>query len=99
MIDIIGDFVSDEEKEIEASIALLLNTREGECALDRSFGLNWDFVDLPMPLAEAKMSNEIIEKVMKYEGDRAEVASVNSVADSSGTLKMKVVIECLTSKN
>lgn len=99
MIDIIGDFISDEEKEIKQSITLLFGTREGECALDRSFGLNWDYVDLPPQVAKAKMSNEIIEKVMKYEGERAEVVSVKSIADSNGVLRTKVVIECLTSKN
>ena len=95
MIDIIGNFATDKEKEIKQAITLLFGTREGECALDRSFGLNWDYVDLPLPLAKAKMSNEIIEKVMMYEEERAEVVSVDFTINEDGTLRPKVVIECL----
>lgn len=95
MIDIIGDFTTDKEKEIKQSISLLFGTREGECALDRSFGLNWDHIDLPLPLAKAKMSNEIIEKVMMYEEERAEVVAIDFTTSDDGVLRPKVVIECL----
>lgn len=93
---IIGISAGKIDGSLRESLSLLYNTRAGECALDRDFGLNWSLVDLPLPEAKAKMAAEIITKTRKYEGDRADVKSVSFLVKEDGVLIPKVVIECLT---
>lgn len=81
---------------VREALSLLYNTRAGECALDRDFGLDWSIVDLPLPEAKARLAAEIITKTRKYEGDRADVSSVSFLVKEDGVLVPKVVIECLT---
>lgn len=40
-------FTADWLAELDRQLALLLSTREGTMPLDRAFGLNMDFVDMP----------------------------------------------------
>ena len=40
-------FAGDYMAELDRQLALLLSTREGTMPLDREFGLNMDFVDMP----------------------------------------------------
>lgn len=95
-VEIVGDFAGDQGKEIKQALTILFGTRAGECALDRNFGIDWSSVDLPAPIAEARLTNELIEKVAEYEGERAEVEEVSFTIKDDGTLIPKVVIGCLT---
>ena len=94
-IEMVGDFAGSQGEEIKQALSILLGTRAGECSLDRNFGIDWSFVDLPTPIAEAKLSSELIEKVAEYEGERAEVEKVTFTVEEDGTLIPKVVIGCL----
>ena len=40
-------FASDKLAELDRKLALLYSTREGTMPLDREFGINMDFVDMP----------------------------------------------------
>ena len=39
---------ADTAEDVQRCIAVLLSTRAGSVAMDREFGLSWDFVDLPV---------------------------------------------------
>lgn len=53
--------------EIRRNLEFLFATREGSCPGDRSFGLDWNALDKPLPVAENLISLSIYEKVEKYE--------------------------------
>lgn len=93
---IIENSAGELDGRLREALSLLYNTRAGECALDRDFGLDWSIVDLPLPEAKARLAAEIITKTRKYEGDRADVSSVSFLVKEDGVLIPKVVIECLT---
>lgn len=93
---IIENSAGELDGSLREALSLLYNTRAGECALDRDFGLDWSFVDLPLPEVKARLAAEIITKTRKYEGDRADVSSVSFLVKEDGVLIPRVVIECLT---
>lgn len=47
-------------------IRTLLATRKGSVPLDRNFGVDWDYVDLPMPEVMPRMVAEIGGQLEKY---------------------------------
>lgn len=59
-------FTSDWLAELDRQMALLLSTREGTMPLDREFGLNMDFVDMPPEAAKSLYTAEVTEKVAKF---------------------------------
>ena len=73
------------EETVRKCLTVLLGTREGEQALDRNFGLNWDFLDMTTAAAKARLTAEIIEKIKKYE-PRAKIKSVKFKSDVNGLL-------------
>ena len=73
---------ADTAEDVQRCIAVLLSTRT---AMDREFGLSWDFVDLPMEAAQASLTAEIVAKVAKYE-PRAQVQNVTYTVGDDGTL-------------
>ena len=46
-------FTADWLAELDRQLALLLSTREGTMPLDRAFGLNMEFVDMPPEAAQS----------------------------------------------
>jgi len=46
-------FAGNALAELDRQLALLLSTREGTMPLDREFGLNMDFVDMPPEVAKS----------------------------------------------
>lgn len=89
-IELIG--ASTAAEDICRCLAILYATPVGSVALDREFGLDWDFVDLPTEVAKAKMAAEIIGKTRKYE-PRVLVQEVKWETSNEGELKPKVVIQ------
>ena len=80
-----------------ASIILQLNTLFstpiGSVALDRDFGIDISAIDLPIQVAQAKISAEIINKVPRYIPD-IQVKEVNFEVDPlSGEMRMEVIVE------
>ncbi|MDD7602311.1 MAG: GPW/gp25 family protein [Firmicutes bacterium] len=92
-VDIIGNFNNDQAEEIRRNLEILYGTVEGECAMNRDFGISMDSMDLPIPAAEAALASEIIIKTQKYE-PRAHVQQVivDPAALAAGKMKVKVVI-------
>ena len=83
---------TEERKNIAACLRVLYGTPVGSVALDRDFGLDWSFLDLPLPAARAKLENELIRKTMKYE-PRVKVREVQwEFEEEAGRMKPKVVV-------
>ena len=76
---------ADTAEDVQRCIAVLLSTRADSVAMDREFGLSWDFVDLPVEAAQAALTAEIVAKIAKYE-PRAQVQNVTYTIGDDGTL-------------
>lgn len=90
MIDIVMER-SEHAEDIRRCLETLYSTREGTTALDRDFGLSWDFLDKPTLEARAALEAEIILKTRKYE-PHAEVSEITWQSADDGSIKPKVVI-------
>ena len=84
-------FAGDYMAELDRQLALLLSTREGTMPLDREFGLNMDFVDMPPEAAKSLYTAEVTEKVAKFI-PTVRVQEVTWGAGAQGNLIAKVVI-------
>ena len=82
---------SERAKDVRACLETLYSTREGTAALDRDFGLSWEFLDKPALEARAALEAEIISKTRKYE-PRADISEITWEAGAGGSLTPKVVI-------
>ena len=76
----------DEVSEILQNVRTIISTRIGTVPLDRDFGLSWDAVDEPLPIAQARMRLAVIAAVKKYE-PRAKVVSVELQDDIDKALE------------
>lgn len=72
-------------EEILQNVRTIISTVKGSVPLDREFGIDGDIVDLPMPVAEAKVSNEIFRAIRRYE-PRASVESISFAGTIDGKL-------------
>lgn len=84
-------FTADWLAELDRQLALLLSTREGTMPLDRAFGLNMDFVDMPPEAAKSLYAAEVTEKVSKFIPE-VRVQGVTWTGGNTGKLFPKVVI-------
>lgn len=75
--------------EIRRNLSYLFSTPAGTCAGDRSYGLSYDMVDMPMAVAENMLALEIVDKAAQYE-PRVYVKSVTCTADIDGRLTAAV---------
>lgn len=82
---------TSEYAEILQNVRTILATSIYSVPLDRSFGVNSEFVDLPIPVAKAKIGQEIVTAIRKYE-PRISVTKINWEADKDGILKPKVQV-------
>lgn len=57
----------DEATDIRRCLTTLYSVKEGEQPLDRGFGISWEFMDQPMPIAQNILALEIIKKTNRYE--------------------------------
>jgi phage baseplate assembly protein W len=62
-------------EEITQNVRMILTTPKGSVPLDRDFGLDYDVVDRPMPVARALTEVDIVRQVGKYE-PRARVVQI-----------------------
>ena len=53
---------TEELRHIADCLNILYRTPVGSVALDRDFGLDWSFLDLPLPDAKARLEAELIQK-------------------------------------
>jgi len=61
-ITVAFDYTSGDIADIKRCLECLYQTAEGTCPLDREFGLNTDFVGMPMDVAKSQFAVEIIDK-------------------------------------
>ncbi len=86
---------ANEVAEILQNVRTILKTRIGTVPLHRSFGVSWEHIDKPVPVAKALMQATVIEAITAYE-PRAIVKSVefpeNTTDMMEGLLKAVVKI-------
>lgn len=80
----------NELEEIFQNVRSILSTPKGSVPLDREFGIDLSYLDSPTPVAEAKLTTEIIVAVKRYE-PRVSVTAVSFTGDLNG--KLKPVVE------
>lgn len=82
------------EEEVAQNVRTILATRAGTVPMDRDLGITWEFLDMPIASARARVNNEITRKIQRYE-PRARVTKVvyeTSNAEAGG-LQARVHIE------
>lgn len=85
------DYSSPESEDILRCLRTLYATEAGSQPMDRGFGLNWGFIDKPMPVAQQEYALEVIRKTKEYE-PRVTVEEVAYEFDGK-TGKMNPVIK------
>lgn len=80
--------------EIVQNVKTIISTVVGTVPLDRDFGVDSDLVDLPMPVARARLAAELIEKVERYE-KRVKVLRVTFSGDGDGHLIPRLEVDIL----
>ena len=75
----------NELEEIFQNVRTILSTPKGSVPLDREIG-----IDLSYPVAEAKLTTEIIAAVKRYE-PRVSITAISFTGDADG--KLKPVVE------
>lgn len=83
-------------KEIIQNVRTIITTVKTSVPLDRGFGIDGTIVDLPIPVARARITTEILQAINQYE-PRAKVVSVDFsdtlfVDYVEGSLRPNVVI-------
>ena len=86
---------ANETAEILQNVRTILVTLIGSVPMSRIFGIDWEHIDSPYPVARALMQSAVIEAIESYE-PRARVESVTfdeTVADAmDGILCPRVII-------
>ena len=77
---------SSEEAEVVQNVRTILATRVGTVPLDRDFGVSWEHLDKPLPVARSLMRAEVIEAIERYE-PRANIESVEFEETESDTME------------
>lgn len=84
---------ADTRESILNGLSILYGTRAGELSMDREFGIDWEYADLPSESAKALLSAEVIAKTAKYE-PRVAVISVGWMQEPlTGRMKGTVTID------
>ncbi len=87
------EYHGDEKEDIQGCLQNLFNTPVGTVATDRDFGLDWECLDLPLPIAANRLVIEIVTKTRKYE-TRITIKDVECKFDEAdGKISVKVVLE------
>lgn len=81
---------STEAEEILQNVATIIATVRYSVPFDRMFGINPEYLDDPIPIAEVKSVADIIEAIHRHE-PRCRVESVTFDGDGSeGIMRPKV---------
>ena len=83
---------NDPNLSVLQNIALILKTKRGTVPLDRDFGLEMQFIDKPIDIAETIAYTEVTEAVEEYE-PRASVTDVCFSAGADGKMILNVEVE------
>lgn len=82
---------SSKYVEILQNVRTILATPIYSVPLDRTFGIDAECLDMPMPIAKANLGQKIIKAIRKYE-PRAEVTKITWEANQDGILNPKVQV-------
>lgn len=91
----LSDLRMGETETVDAilrNIAVMLATRKGSAPLHREFGIPWDFVDKPMPVAKAMMVAPVREALERWE-PRAAFVDIDFKLDPSQPGKLIPIVE------
>lgn len=69
-------------EEVLQNVATIVSTPKYTVPLDRGFGLTRQFIDMPMPTAQAILVSEVFDAIEKYE-PRAEVVEITFEQDDA----------------
>lgn len=75
-----------EVEEILQNVRTILNTRKGTVPLDRDFGVSWEYIDQPIPVAKALLQSSVIDAIEQYE-PRAYVEAVEFKDDNEDAME------------
>lgn len=84
------DYDSLEREDILRCLKTLYSTRKGSQPLDRDFGLDWSFIDKPLPVAQQEYAFEVIKQTRIYE-PRVDVQEVTYEFDEKSGKMMPVI--------
>ncbi len=82
----------DKVLSVLQNIALLLNTKKGTISMYREFGLDMNFIDKPVDVAETIAFSEITDAVEEFE-PRAAVVDVTFEKTTEGRMAIVVEVE------
>lgn len=80
-----------ELAEILQNVQTIISTMKGTIPLDREFGIDSRVIDLPMHVAQAKLSSEIFQAIKHYE-PRVTIEDISFTATLEGRLVPKVKV-------
>lgn len=83
---------ADEIEEVLQNVRMIIGTMKGTIPLKRNFGIDNEIIDLPMPIARAKIVNEIVKQVRENE-PRAIIKRIEMASDMNGSLKPRLELE------
>ena len=72
-------------EEVIQNVRTIITTIKYSIPLDRGFGIDGEVVDLPINVAEAKLTNEIFRAIRRYE-PRAVIESISFKGEDTGRL-------------
>ena len=84
-------FSDNLRAKLDRQLALLLSTPEGAMPLDREFGINMDFLDLPPEVAKSIYTAEVTKKIPQFI-PAVRVQEITWTWNSKGKISPKVVI-------
>lgn len=79
-------------EEIIQNVRIIITTPKFSVPLDRNFGIDYSCLDKPQHIAEARLVEDIISSIAKYE-PRAEVTGITFTANNDGLLIPKVQVK------
>ena len=82
-----------ELEEIIQNVRTVLTTLKKSVPMDREFGISGEVVDLPIAVAQAKLTAEIVAAVNKYEPRASVVAVSYEGVETDGKVTTKVRIK------
>lgn len=85
-------FADDRLADIDRQLKLLLTTPIHTMPLDREFGLDMAYVDLPSETAKVRYVAELTEKIPKF-FPFLRLQQIDWTADVKGHVKAKVVVK------
>lgn len=79
-------------EEVLRNVAIILATARGSVPLYRDFGVSQDYLDKPLPTAEAMLISSVKEAVEDYE-PRASILDIRFNGNAAEPAKLMPVVE------